>query len=188
MTIVLYICMKSLKTLSLCVAALVLVSLSATADASKLQMVINGKSIHVNSNYSWNEDNYGAGIEYEFDTQSRWIRTAMANAFLDSEENMSYMVGAGLHRRLVIVEQFADFYLDIGLNAFVMTREDVANNRPFPAILPSLTIGNRYGGLNVSYIPKKIVHDLGRANLMDPTIGGIFFLQAKFRLDAFFPN
>jgi len=166
--------------------ALILGVLSAPANAGKMQLVINGKSIHVNSDYDWNEGNYGVGFEYEFNTRSRWIKLAMANAFLDSMENMSYMAGFGLHRRLVISDRFAGFYLDAGLNAFMMTRQDIANNRPFPAILPSVTVGNRYGGLNLSYIPKKFVRDVGHADLVDPNIGGIVFIQAKIRMDTFF--
>jgi len=185
-TLALYLLMKMTKVFALCIGALVLAGLSTTAEASKLHMVINGKSIHVNSNYGWNEKNYGAGIEYEFDTRSRWIRTTMANAFLDSGKNMSYMLGAGLHRRLIISDRFAGFYMDAGLNAFVMTREDVENNRPFPAILPSMTFGNRYGGINVSYVPKMAVRNVTHADRMDPGIGGIFFIQAKIRLDALF--
>ena len=171
---------------TLCIGALILAGLTTPADASKLHMVINGKSIHINSDYGWNENNYGAGIEYEFNTQSRWIRTGMANAFLDSEKNMSYMAGFGLHRRLIVSDRFAGFYLDAGLNAFIMTRDDVNDNRPFPAVLPSVTLGNRYGGINLSYVPKKAVHDVGHANVMDPGIGGIIFLQAKIRLDELF--
>lgn len=178
--------MKIIKLCMLFIGALVLAGLATTADASKLHMVINGKSIHVNSNHAWNENNYGAGIEYEFDTQSRWIRTTMANAFLDSEKNMSYMFGVGLHRRLIISDRFANFYLDAGLNAFVMTREDVEHNRPFPAVLPSITFGNRYGGINVSYVPKMAVRDVTHTDIADPDIGGIFFIQAKIRLDALF--
>lgn len=178
--------MKLIKISALCVGALVLAGLTTPADASKLHMVINGKSIHVNSNYDWNENNYGAGIEYEFDTKSRWIKTTMANAFLDSEKNMSYMLGAGLHRRLIISDRFAGFYMDAGLNAFVMTRQDVENNRPFPAILPSMTFGNRYGGINLSYVPKVAVRDVTHASIADSDIGGIFFLQAKIRLDVLF--
>jgi len=186
MTLALYRVMKIIKICMLCIGALVLAGLTTTAEASKIHMVINGKSIHINSNYGWNENNYGAGIEYEFDTQSRWIRTTMANAFLDSDRNMSYMLGAGLHRRLLISDRFAGFYLDAGLNAFVMTREDVENNRPFPAVLPSVTFGNRYGGINVSYVPKVAVRDVTHADRVDPGIGGIFFIQAKVRLDGLF--
>ena len=51
-----------------------------------------------------------------------------------------------------------------------------------------MTFGNRYGGINVSYVPKKALHDIGHANRLDPDIGGIFFIQAKIRLDGLFSD
>ncbi len=169
--------------------ALLLVSAPASfAHAGSFDLVINGWSHHVNSDYDWNESNYGIGIEYEFNTESRWIRTAQANGFRDSESNMSYMVGAGLHRRLLSTERLAGFYIDAGLGVFLMTREDIDDNRPFPGLLPSMRIGNRYVGLNLSYIPKAVVHDFAKANVVDPNIDGVFFLQFKIRLDRLLSN
>ena len=46
----------------------------------------------------------------------------MANGFRDSTDNMSYMAGAGLHRRIFETHKLAGFYVYAGLNAFVMTR------------------------------------------------------------------
>ena len=178
--------MKSVKMMSLFIGALVLVGLSTPAAASKLNLVINGKSFHMNSDYDWNENNVGAGIEYEFTTQSRWIKVVMVNGFRDSENNMSYMVGAGLYRRLTASDRFAGIYLDAGLNFFIMTREDIDDNEPFPALLPSVTVGNRWGGLNLSYVPKTVVRDFANAKSVDPNIGGVIFLQAKIRLDDLF--
>lgn len=174
------------KVTWLSIWALILVGLATPAAASKLNLVVNGKSFHMNSDYDWNEDNYGAGIEYEFTTRSRWIKVAMVNGFRDSEDNMSYMIGAGLYRRLVASERFAGAYLDAGLNFFIMTREDINDNDPFPALLPSVTVGNRWGGLNLSYVPKMVVRDFANAKSVDPNIGGVFFLQAKIRLDDLF--
>ena len=62
----------------------------------------------------------------------------MANGFQDSNEDMSYMVGGGLHRNLFATDRLRGFYVDAGLNAFVMTREDVEDGSPFPGILPTL--------------------------------------------------
>lgn len=167
----------------LCIAALLISVPSAPAAADKLYLVINGKSFHVDSDYDWNENNYGIGVEYEFNSRSRWIKIAMANGFRDSLDNISYMAGAGLHRRLFVTERFADLYVDTGINVFLMTRKDIDNNRPFPGLLPSLTLGNRYGGINLSYVPKQVVHVFAKANIADPNIDGIFFLQVKIRLD-----
>lgn len=175
--------MKITKILTLCIWAFILAVATTPAVADKLHLVINGKSFHVDSDYDWNENNYGIGVEYEFNSRSRWIKIAMANGFRDSQDNISYMAGAGLHRRLFITERFADFYVDTGINVFLMMRRDINDNRPFPGLLPSLTLGNRYGGINLSYVPKQVVHIFAKANIVDPNIDGVFFLQVKIRLD-----
>ena len=176
--------MKIKKITMLCMAALLLFISSAPAHAGKLHLVLNGKSFHIDSDYGWNENNYGFGVEYEFNSRSRWIKVAMANGFRDSQDNISYMAGAGLHRRLLVTERFANLYLDAGINVFFMTRQDIDNNRPFPGLLPSVTLGNRYAGINLSYVPKQAMHRFAKANMVDPNIDGVFFLQVKFRLDS----
>ena len=178
--------MKIEKMTSLCICVLVLAGLATPAVAGKVNFVINGKSFHMDSDYDWNEENYGVGLEYEFDTESRWIKMAMVNGFRDSDNNMSYMVGGGLYRRLVASDRFAGIYLDAGLNLMMMTREDFDNNKPFPVLLPSMTLGNRWGGINLSYVPSKFVRDYANAKAVDPNIDGVFFLQLKIRLDDLF--
>lgn len=58
--------MKIIKISTLCIWALILTVAATPADADKLHLVINGKSLHVDSDYNWNESNYGIGVEYEF--------------------------------------------------------------------------------------------------------------------------
>ncbi len=164
------------------IAAALLALASLAAGAGSLDVVINGKSHHVNSKYDWNEDNLGLGLEYELDSASRWIRTINVNTFVDSLENQSYMAGAGLKRRLIDSDILGGLYFDAGLVAFLMSRKDIENHRPFPGILPVVTLGNRYAGINLTYLPKKAVHDIGHANVVDPTIGGVLFLQVKLRM------
>jgi len=178
--------MNSKKCLSLGLTALLM--RTATAADGMYQMILNGKSFHVNSNYDWNENNYGVGLEYQFEGNSRWVRTGMVNAFLDSQNNMFYMGGGGLHRRLVASDRIGGLYFDAGLNVFVMSRKDINDHRPFAGILPSATLGNRYGGLNLSYVPKQAVHDFAHADTLDPGIDGVFFLQLKLRIDKFMPD
>ncbi len=153
--------------------------LLSPALAGELSTVINGKSIHVDASEDWNEDNYGLGFEYQFATQSRWKKVVMANGFRDSNDEMSYMAGAGLHRNLFTTDRLNGFYVDAGINVFVMTRQDVNDNKPFPGALPSLTFGNRYAGLNLTYLPKKAVEKMYDSNMDDETIDGIVFLQLK---------
>lgn len=168
---------------------LVLAIASAPAvHAGQWSAVLNGKSYHLGSTHDWNESNYGAGIEYQFTSASRWKTVVMANGFVDSTENMSYMAGAGLHRRVFESERYLDSYIDIGLNAFLMTRDDYEDGRPFPGLLPSLIVGNRHVGINLTYLPKVAVEKLTSATINDPSLSGIVFLQFKFSLDGLQPQ
>ncbi len=166
-------------------AALLITMFSQPASAGNLDFVINGKSHHINSHYDWNENNLGLGLEYELSNSSRWIKTLNANTFVDSLENVSYMAGGGLKRRLFSTDRFAGFYFDAGIVAFLMARKDMNDYRPFPGVLPAVTIGNRYAGVNLTYLPKKAVHDMAHANVVDPTIGGVVFMQFKLRMNTF---
>ena len=180
--------MNKKNTARLLIASFFLTASFSPAMAGSFQAVINGKSFHIDSDYDWNENNFGVGIEYEFEPRSLWIKTLMANGFRDSRDNMSYMVGAGLHRRLLSSERFAEIYFDAGINAFVMTRDDVDDGKPFPGLLPSFTLGNRYVGLNLSYVPKSFVQKYMKANNVDPDMDGVIFLQFKVRLDRWLLN
>ena len=175
------------KLAVLTLASLLLALLNTPAAAGTLDLVINGKSHHVNSNYNWNENNLGLGLEYEFTPRSRWIKTLSASAFQDSLENLSYMAGAGLKRRVFSTDRFGGMYFDAGIVAFLMARKDINDYTPFPGVLPAVSLGNRYGGINLTYLPQKAVHDIAHADVVDPTIGGVIFMQFKIRMDAFLP-
>ena len=179
--------MKKGRSVHLIVVATLLSLLSSPAFAGKLSAVVNGKSYHFNSSYQWNENNYGFGVEHEFTQKSAWRKIAMANGFRDSTNNMSYMAGAGLHRRIYETDQLEGFYIYAGLNAFVMTREDVNGNKPFPGLLPSISIGNDKVGLNLTYMPKKAVEMTTNSDMVDPTLSGILFLQVKVSMDQLLP-
>ena len=179
--------MKKRLSIQLIVVATLLSLSSAPAFAGKFSAVVNGKSYHFNSSYQWNENNYGFGVEHEFTQKSAWRKVAMANGFRDSTNNMSYMAGAGLHRRIYETDELAGFYIYAGLNAFVMTREDVNGNKPFPGILPSISIGNDKVGLNLTYMPKKAVEEATNSGMVDPTLSGILFLQFKVSMDQLLP-
>lgn len=162
--------------------------LAPTAMAGEFSAVLNGRSFHIGAAEDWNENNLGLGVEYQFASESRWKKVLMANGFRDSNESMSYMAGAGLHRTLFDTHRLADFYVDAGITGFVMTREDVNDNRPFPGLLPSLTIGNRYAGINVTYLPVQAVEKLTGARMVDGSISGIVFVQFKVSVGQLFPT
>ena len=167
--------------------ALILSLLASPALAGKFSAVVNGKSYHLNSSYDWNENNYGFGVEHQFEQKSAWRTTAMANGFRDSADNMSYMAGAGLHRRIYETDRLAGFYIYAGLNAFVMTRDDVNDSKPFPGILPSISIGNEKIGFNLSYLPRQAIEETTNSTLVDPTLSGVLFLQFKVSMDQLLP-
>lgn len=161
--------------------------LAPIAVAGELSAVLNGRSIHIGAAEEWNENNVGLGVEYQFESESRWKKILMANGFRDSNDGMSYMAGAGLHRTLLDTHRLGNFYVDFGVSAFLMTREDVNDNRPFPGVLLSLTIGNRYGGINLTYLPVQAVEKLTGARMVDESISGIVFLQFKMSVSRLFP-
>ncbi|MDJ0711388.1 MAG: hypothetical protein QNJ14_13420 [Woeseiaceae bacterium] len=173
---------------TLLAAALLLVPLlPSTTHAGAANAVIFGKSYHLESDRNWNENNSGLGIEYVFGGGETWTAIAMMNGFRDSTDNMSYMVGAGLHRRLYQSEQLAGFYVDVGLNAFFMTREDIDNNKPFPGILPSISLGTEKVGMNLTYIPRSAIESTITRRMRDPNLKGVLFVQFKVSIDQLLP-
>ena len=174
--------MKKGLSIPLAMMALLLFLSAAPALAGKSHAVVNGKSYHFNSSYQWNENNYGFGLEHEFEQKSAWKKVVMANGFRDSTDSMSYMAGAGLHRRLYETDKLAGFYVYAGLNAFVMSRQDTGGD-PFPGILPSVSVGNDKFGVNLTYLPRQAVEATTNSHVVDPTLSGILFLQFKVQAD-----
>ena len=165
-----------------CIAAVFGFS-SHNADAqsdSAWDVVLNGRSVHMNAGEQWNEDNWGLGIEREFKSTSPWVKIALANGFKDSLGNPSYMAGGGLKRRFFVHAD--DFYVDLGGIAFMMTRDGVNGNAPFPGVLPAATVGFKRVALNVTYLPEAIVDRVTNSRVHDPSMKGVLFLQLK--LDA----
>jgi hypothetical protein len=174
--------MQILRATKITVLVMALMISASTALAGEFSAVLNGRSIHLGASEDWNENNLGLGVEYEFASESRWRTRLMANGFQDSNEDMSYMVGGGLHRNLFATDRLRGFYVDAGLNAFLMTRDDVDDGSPFPGILPTFTFGNRYVGMNLTYLPKQAVEKFTDARMQDQSTSGILFLQFKFSM------
>jgi hypothetical protein len=162
-----------------CSAAIALFA-SGAVCAEEWNVVLNGKAIHVGASREWNEDNWGLGFEREFGVRSRWVKAAFANGFRDSGDGMSYMAGVSIKRRFPMRSTVRGLYFDVGVAGFLMTREDVHDNRPFPGVLPTMTVGIRNFGLNLSYIPGRFADEVTNSKSADPGMDGIFFIQAKF--------
>ena len=162
---------------------LVLTFTPAVWADGKNSAVFNGWSYHFDATEDWNQNNYGLGYEYQFEQRSAWRKIAMVNTFRDSTESVSYMVGAGLQKRLFETNKLNGFHVYAGLNAFFMAREDVNNGQPFPGILPSITVGNEHVGINLTYLPKSAVESTTNSHFSDPTVSGILFMQLKISID-----
>ena len=98
---------------------------------------------------------------------------------------MSYMAGCGIKRRFRLPIGQRRVHADLGAIAFVMTRQDVGNNEPFPGILPAFSIGTRQFAVNMTYLPGQFAEKFARARTADPNLDGIFFVQFKLNSRLF---
>ena len=179
--------MKQIRIALRTLLSLLLLASVQFAFAGEFSTVVNGKSFHIGSKHDWNEKNFGLGFEYALDTDSKWKPILMANAFRDSHDNMSYMAGGGLHRTVFSSDELGGLYVDLGVNAFLMTRKGVNDGKPFPGALPSMTVGNRYVGVNLTYLPRMAIKEITPDEYMDKDIKGVVFVQFKFNANSFMP-
>jgi len=164
---------------------LLALGLFGTAEAGQWDIVLNGRSVHVDADRDWNETNWGLGFEHEFNPDARWVKVVLGNGFRDSDDEMSYMGGGGLKRRFRLPVGDQRVHVDIGAVGFVMTRQDVAGNEPFPGILPAFSVGTRQFAINLTYLPGQIAERVAHARTADPNLDGIFFVQFKLNSRLF---
>jgi hypothetical protein len=156
-----------------------------TAAAGQWDVVVNGKSFHVDGDRDWNESNLGLGFEHEFNPESRWVKLALGSGFRDSEDEMSYMGGGGIKRRFRLPIGERQVHVDLGAIGFMMTRQDVDNNEPFPGVLPAFSVGTRQFAVNFTYLPGQFAEQFAHARTADPNLDGIVFMQFKFNSRLF---
>ena len=149
---------------------------STSAQAGDLSLLVNGKAMHINAPASknYNERNWGAGIQYDFDAigqNKHWIPFATASGFKDSFNYPSYYAGGGIMRRYAPLSSNDTLRVDAGFMAFFMTREDFKNNQPFFGILPALSVGTKRVAINMTYVPK-----------VQPKMVSLVFIQLKITL------
>jgi hypothetical protein len=146
---------------------------AGAAAADELSLLVNGKAIHINTpaGKNFNEKNWGLGLQYDWDlADSKWRPFATVSGFNDSNHNPSYYAGGGALRRF----QFDGMHVDLGAIGFLMTRKDFKNDRPFPGVLPVLSVGTKNVALNVTYVPK-----------VEPKAVPLWFFQIKMNLGIF---
>ena len=120
--------------------------------ANSLNLIINGKAVHENKR-NYNEDNWGLGFEYHFAENKKWINFINGGFLKDSLSNTSNYLGAGSKRRFLLGANKDGWHFDAGLTAFIMTRKDYNNERPFFAALPFVSIGTSQFAINMTFIP-----------------------------------
>ena len=146
---------------------------AAPSAADELSLLVNGKALHlgVPDDKHLNEKNWGLGLQYDWDLKdSKWIPFATASGFIDSNKNPSYYAGGGALRRF----EYGGVHADLGAIAFLMTRENFKHDRPFPGVLPVLSIGAGRVALNMTYIPK-----------VEPKAVPLWFFQLKIGMSSF---
>ena len=159
--------------------------LIGTAAAGQWDVVVNGKSFHVDGDREWNESNWGLGFEHEFNPEARWVKLALGSGFRDSEDEMSYMGGGGIKRRFRLPIGDRRVHVDLGAIGFMMTRQDVNDNEPFPGVLPAFSVGTRQFAVNLTYLPGQYAERFANARTADPNLDGIIFMQFKFNSRLF---
>jgi hypothetical protein len=149
--------------------------MAAPAQADQWSLLLNGKAVHLEkpAGTHYNEQNWGAGVQYDFKmTANKWVPFVSASGFKDSNKNPSYYAGGGTMRRFSFGEEKNSLHLDAGVVAFLMTRKGYLDGKPFPGILPVVSLGTDRVALNITYIPK-----------VDPKMVPIFFFQLKIGLN-----
>ncbi len=106
-------------------------------------------------------------------------RSRSPTRFKDSMGDPSYMAGGGLKRRFFLRSD--DFYVDLGGVAFLMTREQVNGNKPFPGVLPAATFGFKRVAVNLTYMPEAVVDRVTNSKKYDPIHGRRVFPATQAR-------
>jgi len=178
--------MSRLGSITALASALFAMLFAAPAAASDWGIVLNGKAVHVDSSYDWNERNWGLGFEREFHSEARWVGLALGSGFVDSQDSMSYLGGGGLKRRFRPPGR--RIYFDVGVVGFMMTRTNIDKSRPFPGFLPTFTVGSPQIALNIAYLPGAAADAVAGVRNLDPGIDSIWFLQLRLSPQLFSPR
>lgn len=143
---------------------------SQQAMANSLNLIINGKAVHEEKK-DFNEENWGAGFEYNFAEDKKWIDFVNGGFFKDSLSSNSNYLGGGTKRRFLLSADKGGWHIDAGITAFVMTRKNYKDGKPFVGVLPYLSVGTSKVAINATYIPS-----------VSPKFAALWFFQASFKV------
>jgi hypothetical protein len=138
--------------------------------ADSINLIINGKAMHEDKR-NYNEENWGLGFEYNFEEKDKWINFINAGYFKDSLENNSNYLGGGTKRRFLLADKKDGWHIDAGITAFIMTRKNFKNGRPFFGALPYASIGTDRFAINATYVPS-----------VSPKLVALWFFQVSIKV------
>lgn len=132
----------------------------SSLHANEIGMIINGRSIHTEEEaeeekVTYNEENWGTGLQYSFDTQPNgWKPFISASGFVDSNNNSSYYAGGGYLHRVNTLSMGDTITTSLGAVGFLMSREFPDGTRLLPGVLPMLSLDVQYLSFNITYVPE----------------------------------
>ncbi len=154
--------------------AISLLLIHSSVKAAGYHLLLNGKSFHKEQpkKGSFNEKNWGLGLQYDYEIyKQHWQPYLTVSGFRDSYKRNSFYAGGGVLRRFSLTRIQKDLHFSAGLVAFIMTRKDRNNRRPFLGALPAFTLGTDRVAINLSYVPK-----------VEPKLIPLWFVQLKVSL------
>jgi len=132
-------------------------------------LYLSGYAYHDRNTYSpekiaeFNEAAWGAGFGRMLIDENGNSNTLFGLAFLDSHSHVEAQVGYAREWRWQFAEHAA---VGAGFVAMLVTRSDILNNFPFPAVLPIASIEVHGVALMASYVPKLSSSDGGNGNVL----------------------
>jgi len=130
-------------------------------DASKApywDIYLSGYAHHDRSTYSdaqirkLNETTWGGGMGRSFRNERGNEESVYAMVIRDSNNRPQWMAGYAYQWKFAL-KKASGLEVGAGLSGLIIRRHDWYNGRPFPAILPVASIGNRMGQLLMTYVP-----------------------------------
>ncbi len=132
-------------------------------------LYLSGYSYHHRGTYTaekiagFNEQAWGAGFGRTLIDENGNSNALFGLAFLDSHNDVEAQVGYVREWRWQFAEHAA---VGAGFVAMLVSRSDMFNNFPFPAILPVASVEVKRVALMATYIPKLSSSDGGNGNVL----------------------
>lgn len=132
-------------------------------------LYLSGYAYHGRNTYSaekiaeFNEEAWGGGFGRTLIDENGNSNSLFGLAFLDSHSDVQAQVGYAREWRWQFTEHAA---LGAGFVAMLVTRSDMFNNIPFPAVLPLASLEVHGVGLMASYVPKLNGGDGGNGDVL----------------------